>query len=157
MIKPKLTLFQVQMKGGFIHTTKPTEPCLCITPKTLNTIDMRFFLNKLMAPMVDAKMFLVSQINQPIITPPSSRMNDTFKLNTPPDDGLKRLSGATEAGSDQRVTFGLAIGDDFSIDLPISFENTKDYRLAQCPPPSSAINATSTKITFINFNLTRKG
>ena len=143
MIKAKFTFFQMQMEGGFSHAPKPTKPCFGITPKTLNTIDMRLSLNKFITPMVDAKMLLVSQINQAIITPPSIGMNDTFKLNTPPDDGLKRLSGA--------------IGDDFSIDLPISLENTKDYRLAQCTPPSSAFNTTSAKITFINFNLTTKG
>jgi len=143
MIKPKLTLFQMQMEGGFSHATKPTKPCFGVTPKTLNTIDMRFSLNKFIAAMVDAKMFLITQIDQSIIAPPSIRMNDTFKLNTPPDDGLKRLSGA--------------IGDDFSIDLPISFENTKDYRFARCTPSSSALNTTSTEITFINFNFTTKG
>ena len=143
MIKPKLTLFQVQMKRGFSHATKPTKPCFGITPKTFNTVNMRLPLNKLIASMVDAKMLLIAQIDQPIITSPSIGMNDTFKLNTPPDNGLKRLSGA--------------IGDDFSIDLPLSFENTKDNRLAQCTPPSSAFYATSAEIALINFNFTGKG
>jgi hypothetical protein len=75
MIKPKLTLFQVQMKRGFTHATKPPKPCLCITPKTLNTVDMGLFLNKLIAPMVDAKMLLVSQINQSVIT-----LTDSFDM-----------------------------------------------------------------------------
>lgn len=47
-------------------------------------------------------------------------MNDTFKLNTFPDDGLKLLSNTR--------------GNNFRIDLPIALENTKDYRLAQGPP-----------------------
>jgi hypothetical protein len=145
------------MKGGFIHTTKPTEPCLCITPKTFNTIDMRLFLNKFIIPMVNSKMLLIAQIDQPIIPSPSIRMNDSVKLNTPPDNGLKRLSGTTGGGSDQRVTFGLAIGNDFSIDLSITFENTKDYRLPHRTSSSSTLNATSTKMTFINFNFTGKG
>ena len=143
MIKSKFTLFQVQMKRRFTHATKPTEPRLGITPKTFNTIDMRPFLNKFIISMVDAKMFLVTQIDQPIIPSPSIRMDDTFKLYTSSDDGLKRLSGA--------------IGDDFSIDLPISLENTKDYRLPQGPSPTSASYATSAEITLINFNLTGKG
>ena len=46
-------------------------------------------------------------------------MNDTFKLNTFPDDGLKLLSNTR--------------GNNFRIDLPIALENTKDYRLAQGP------------------------
>jgi hypothetical protein len=100
--------------------------------------------------MVNAKIFLIAQINQAIIPSPSIRMNDTFQLYTPPDDGLKRLSSTTGGGS-------LAIGDDFSINPPIPSENSKDYRLPPCPPPSSAFNTTSAKITFINFNFSRKG
>ena len=54
--------------------------------------------------MVNAKMFLVSQIDQSIIRSPS-----------------------------------------------------KDYRFTQGTSSSSALNATSAKITFINFNFTEKG
>jgi len=74
MVEPKLTLFQVQMKRGFTHATKPPRPCLCITPKTLNTIDMRLFLNKLIAPMVDAKMLLVIP-DQPVRHNPAIHQN----------------------------------------------------------------------------------
>jgi hypothetical protein len=143
MIKPKLTFFQVQMERGLAHATKPTESCFGIAPKTLNTINVRLFLDKLIASMVDAKMFLVPQINQAIIPSPSIRMNNTFQLYTPPDDGLERLSGT--------------VGDDFSINLPIAFENAKDNCLAQCTSSSFTLNTTSTKVTFINFNLTIKG
>jgi hypothetical protein len=93
--------------------------------------------------MVDPKMLLVAQINQAIIPSPSIGMNNTFWLYTPPDNGLERLSGT--------------IRDDFSINLPIAFENAKDNRLAQCTSSSFTLNTTSTKITFINFNFTTKG
>jgi hypothetical protein len=121
MIKPKLTFFQVQMKRGFTHATKPTKSCLGIAPKTLNTIDVRLFLNKLIASMVDAKMFLVSQINQIIIPSPSIGMNDTFQLYTPPDDGLKRLSST--------------IRDDFSIKFPLRLKMPKTIVLPDAPRP----------------------
>ena len=104
---------------------------------------MRLSLNKFIVPIVDANMILVAQIDQTVISPPSIRMNDTFKLTTPPDNGLKRLSGT--------------LRDDFSIDLPLSFENTKDYRLAHCTPPSCAFKATSATITFIKFDFTTQG
>lgn len=143
MIKPKLTFFQVQMKSRSTHATKPAESCFGIAPKTFNVINVRLLLNKLIASMVDAKMFLVSQINQAIIPSPSIRMNDTFQLYAPPDDGLKRLSGT--------------IGDDLSINLPITFENAKDNCLARCTSSSFTLNTTSAKVTFINFNFTTKG
>jgi hypothetical protein len=128
MIKPKLTFFQVQMKRGFTHATKPTKSCLGIAPKTLNTIDVRLFLNKLIASMVDAKMLLVSQINQIIIPSPSIGMNDTFQLYTPPDDGLKRLSSTTEGGP-------LAMGNDFSIKFPLRLKMPKTIVLPNAPLP----------------------
>lgn len=149
MIKPKLTLFKMQMKRKFIHAMKPTESCLGITPKTLKASNIRLFLNKFITPMVDAKMLLIAQIQQPISPSSFIRRDDTFKLDTPADNGLKRIFSTTVGGSS-------AIRDDFSIDLPILFENIKDYRLPQCTSPSSTINTTSVEITFINFNFPRK-
>jgi hypothetical protein len=57
--------------------------------------------------MVGSKMLLVAEIDQSIIPSLSIRMDDTFKLYTPPDDPLKRLSGAIGTIAVETVPFHL--------------------------------------------------
>jgi hypothetical protein len=71
-----------------------------------------------------------------------SDWDNTFKLNTPCKNGLKLLSGA--------------IGDDFSINLSLSSENTKDYRRHQGPSFSPAFYKARSEKALINFKFTRQ-
>lgn len=44
--------------------------------------------------MLDAEVFLVSQIDEPVITSPTIGMNDAFKVYTSTYDALESGSGA---------------------------------------------------------------
>jgi hypothetical protein len=50
---------------------------------------MRLLLNKFITPEVAVKTLLIAKIAQHIISSLSIRMNDTRKLGTPSDKGLK--------------------------------------------------------------------
>ena len=59
--------------------------------------------------MLDAEVFLVSQIDEPVITSPTIGMNDAFKVYTSTYDALESGSGA--------------IRNDLRIDVIIAFES----------------------------------
>lgn len=46
------------------------KTAFCKPPKTFNSIDVRGVANKFVFPMIDSKVFLISKINQAIISSP---------------------------------------------------------------------------------------
>jgi hypothetical protein len=69
-------------------------------------------------------------------------MDNTLEVNTTPDNGLQCSSSA--------------VWDDLSEDTPIAPKDTEHNCFTESPSASFALNATSAKETFINFNLSRK-
>ena len=87
----------MQIKRFLIHTPEPGESCFGISPKALDSINMTFIMNKLILSMVDSKMFLVSEINEPIVASPAVRMDNTLEVHTDPGLPLAVwLSGSQE-------------------------------------------------------------
>ena len=132
----------MQIERFFIHTSESGESRFGITPKALDSIDMTFIMNKLILSMVDSKMFLVSEINEPIVAPPTVRMDNTLEVNTTSDNGLQCSSSA--------------VWDDLSEDTPIAPKDTEYNCFSESSAASFTFNSTGAKETFINFNLSRK-
>ena len=132
----------MQIERVFIHTSEPGESCFGIAPKALDSINMTFIMNKLILSMVDSKMLLVPEINESIVATPAIRMDNTLKVYTTPDNRL-------QCGSP-------AIRNDLSEDTSIALEDTEYNCFTESPTASFALNATSAKETFIDFNLSRK-
>ena len=89
--------------------------------------------------MLDAEVFLVSQIDEPVITAPTIGMNDAFKVYTSTYDALEGGSGA--------------IRNDLRIDVIIAFEQAENNSFPSGPTASDASYPTSAEVTFINLNL----
>jgi hypothetical protein len=132
----------MQIERFFIHTPEPGESRFGISPKAFDSINMTFIMNKLILSMVHSEMFLVSEINEPIVASPAVRMDNTFEVHTTPDYRL-------QCGS-------LAVRNYLSKDTSIAPEDTEHNCFTESPSASFALNATSAKETFINFNLSRK-
>ena len=130
------------MKSLFAHTTEPGQPGFGIAPEALDPVDMTLAMNKFILSMVDAKMLFITKVNEPIISSPAIRMDDTFNAHSTSDNRLQRGSSA--------------IGNDFGINFSVSPEDPKDDCFAKSSTATLAFDSTSAEVTFINFNLARK-
>lgn len=88
--------------------------------------------------MLDAEVFLVSQIDEPVITSPTIGMNDAFKVYTSTYDALESGSGA--------------IRNDFRIDVIIAFEQAENNGFSACSTASDAPDPASAGVAFINLD-----
>ena len=139
MIKPKLTFFQMKIKSLSLYAPEAYQTSFGISPKTLYAIDMAIFIGKFIVTMVDSIMFLVTEIYQTVIPSPTVRMNNTFGIHAATDDALQSDLGA--------------IRDNLCINLPLPFEESKNYCFSSSATTSEPSDSASAKVTFINLNL----
>ena len=132
----------MQIERVFIHTSEPGESRFGIAPKALDSINMTFIMNKLVLSMVDSEMFLVSEINEPVIASPAIRMDNTLDIYPAPNNGLQRGSPA--------------VRNNFCEDTSIAPEDTEYNCFTESSPASFTFNSAGAKETFINFNFSRK-
>ena len=135
MIKPKLTFFQMKIKSLSLYAPEAYQTSFGISPKTLYAIDMAIFIGKFIVTMVDSIMFLVTEIYQTVIPSPTVRMNNTFGIHAATDDALQSDLGA--------------IRDNLCINLPLPFEEAKNYCFSSSattsePSDSASAMASST-------------
>ena len=72
VIEPKFTFFKMIVKGIFSDSTELRASGFCETLTTLNAVNMGFSSNKFLLPMVYSKLLFVSEINQSILTAPTT-------------------------------------------------------------------------------------
>lgn len=63
MVKPKLTLFQVQVEGTGCHAPETNESCFCMAPETFNAIDVVAALGIFILAMVHPEVLAVTNID----------------------------------------------------------------------------------------------
>ena len=118
MIKSKFTFFQMKIKAVFLQTPKFNQACFDICPETFYPINMGMFIGKFIVAMLYTVMLLVAKIHKAIISVPAIRMDGAFKFNTSPNNPLQRAFGA--------------IRDYFSVNIAITFEDTKNNSFSPC-------------------------
>ena len=93
--------------------------------------------------MLDAEVFLISQIDESVITSPAIGMNDTFKVHAATYDALESGSGA--------------IRNDFRTDFVIAFEQAENNGFSARSTASDAPDPASAEVAFINFDFPSDG
>jgi len=88
MIEPEFTLFKVQVEVLPIDSSKFNQSHFSIAPEGLNSVDMRFASDKLILPMMDSEMFVVTDIYQTVISSPSIGMDDAVNIHSTPYNAL---------------------------------------------------------------------
>ena len=71
MIKPKLTLLQMQCKSMFRHAIELDQTTLSKAPKGFNPVDMAAALDELIVAVIDPKVFIKPNVYQTIVTTPT--------------------------------------------------------------------------------------
>jgi hypothetical protein len=89
MVKPKLTLFQMQMECRLALTPEPGKPGLSVSPEALDSIDMTYISGELVLSVVDAQMFFEPQIHQPVVASPAIGVNHAIKADSATNDCLQ--------------------------------------------------------------------
>ena len=83
------TLLEVELEIS-LHAIKLCQTAFCKTPECFDAVNVDRFFRKVFG-FVDAEMFVVANVYQAIIAFPTVGMNNAFRRNLAPDDGLKRF------------------------------------------------------------------
>ena len=144
MIKTIFSFFQMRIERMFRYAIKFGQPAFCIAPERLNPVNVTLTIREFILTMINSKMLIKTNIDQAIITTPTIRMNNSGRLNMPPDNALQRGFGAV--GNDLGINFTLPLQQSkyncFSVSTSPTFT----------PDTLSPCGTTCTKIRFINFN-----
>jgi hypothetical protein len=77
VIESKFGFFEMDIEFIFRDSLEFLEPMFGKAPKTFNAIDVgSTAVRKLVSVVIDPKMFLVSEVNQAVVTTPTIRMDD---------------------------------------------------------------------------------
>ena len=89
MIKPKLTLLQMQSKSMFGNTIELRQAALCKTPEGFNTVNMTAAFDKLIVAMINPKVFAKANIHQAIVATPAIGIDDAQRVGFTSDNRLQ--------------------------------------------------------------------
>ena len=108
-------------------------------PKALDAVDVdAAAADEDVVAMLDAEVFAVAEVNEPVIANPAVGVNDAGHID------------ATANNGPQSRTF--RVRDDFRVDAALAFENTEDDGLPAGPAAAFAPNAASTEVRFVDFD-----
>lgn len=142
MVEAELGFFEVQFELFASHAMKLRQPMFGIAPEGFDAVDVSGALDEFVVTVIDPKVLLQTQINQPIVASPAIGMDDAAGIDLASDDGLQRGFGG--------------IGNDFGVNTVAAFEQAKDDGLAAGATPAFASDALGAEIGFIGFKLARK-
>jgi len=143
VVEPELGLFEVQVKGGIGQAVELHQPGLGKSPEGLDAVDVVLAVDELVNAMLDAMVFLVTQIDQAVVTPPVVGVDDAPGVHFAPNDGLKGGFGA--------------IRDDLGVDLAAALKDAEDWLFAGRPPASFPLDALGAKVGFVDLDHASEG
>ena len=140
MIKPKLTLLQMQSKSMFGNTIELRQAALCKTPEGFNTVNMTAAFDKLIVAMINPKVFAKANIHQAIVATPAIGIDDAQRVGFTSDNRLQS-------------TFR-RIWNNLRINLITTFKQAKDNGFVASTAATFATHSAWTKIGFIGLQFT---
>ena len=94
VIEAPFTLFEMQIKGMIRHTVELLQPSFGKAPKAFDAIDVACSDRKLIAAVIDSKVFGIAEIHQSVITTPVVVVDHHFGSHTTPYNRLQTGFGA---------------------------------------------------------------
>ena len=143
MIEPEFSLFDVEVEESPGEASVLGQASLGVTPEGLDAVDMTGAASKFVVTVVDAKVTLVSNVNQPVIPLPSIGVNDAFVTHFTLDDGFQSQSRA--------------IIEDIGEDHSATLVDANHWNLSSCSSTPLASHTPCPEVTFIDFNDTFEG
>ncbi len=90
MVESKLSFLEMQIEGSFDQAVELGHTSLCIAPEALDPIDVTFATGEPVGTVIDSKMLVKADIDQPIVTRPAIRMNHRCRIDVASDNALQR-------------------------------------------------------------------
>lgn len=98
--------------------------------ETFNTVDMRLAPNELILTVIHPEMFLISQVDQPIVPPPAIGVDDGLQADTSSNDRLEGFT--TTVGNDFGVDFAVPYSREISVDcVPVKADKCSYLKSVQ--------------------------
>jgi len=85
VVKPKLTLFEMQVEGCWTHAAETNQARLGVIPETFNAVDVSATFCKFVMAVIDAKMLTITDIDQAIGATPAVRIDHALNLDSHPE------------------------------------------------------------------------
>ena len=137
MIKPKLTLLQMQRKGMFGHTIELSQATLSKAPKGFNTVDMTITPNEFIVAMIDPKVLVKANVDQTIIATPAIGVDDAQRISFASDNRLQRTLRS--------------IWNNLCVNLITTFKQTKDNGFTTSATATFTAHAPWAKVRLIGL------
>lgn len=128
----------MQIESVRRQTVELSQGAFCRRPEALDAVDVISSIGKLIVGMIDAEMFRVTDINQPVVTAPAVRMSDCMQSDAPANHGLQRPSAA--------------VRDDLGTDRTVALEDAEDNRFPARAATALAAHAARSEAASVNFD-----
>ena len=138
VIEPELALFEMEQKLILTKAVEFLHSAFGERPEALDPVYVPGFICKFIHMVVDAKMFLKTEIDKTVITPPSIRVDDHVEPHFAAYNG-------------EQSAF-LAVRDDLRVNPPVALENAEHDRFAAGPAPALAGDSAAAKIRFVDLD-----
>ena len=106
-MEAKLGFLQVEVEGVFRNAFALGKAMLGIGPKGLDTVDVRLLIGKLIDPMVNAEVFGITHVDEPVISAPSVSVDTLSRSIRPRITGIKSVFAASGTISVKTFPFRL--------------------------------------------------
>ena len=84
MVEAEFALLAVQLELVLAHAMKLRQPMFGITAERLDAVDVPAAFDELVVAVIDPKVLVQAQINQPIVASPTIGMDDAVGVSTLP-------------------------------------------------------------------------
>lgn len=97
MVKPELTLLEVQVERVVADAVELRQASLGEAPEALNAVDVSPAVYELVLPMLHPEVLLITDVDQTVIASPPVRMDHHRRFDSAWNYSQKRLPGTIKA------------------------------------------------------------
>src|SRR5260370_27435512 len=138
MIEAELCFFEMEVEGMFGDAVELEQAAFGEGPEAFDGVDVLRSADELIVGVADPEVLVEAEIDQAIVTSPAVSMEHGF---------------GSDSAADHRLQSGFGgVGNDLSVDLVASFEQTEDDGLAAGSSASSAAHATRAKVRLVGLD-----
>ena len=139
MIESKLTFFEMEIKVFAPNAAPLGQARFGRTPEAFNAIDVHAAAaDEHAVAVLDAEMFPIAEVHQPVIADPAIRVNDAGQGDAPANNGPQ--SGP------------FCVGHDLRIHPALAFKDAEHDGLAAGATPAFTADPAAAEIGFVDFH-----
>ena len=143
MVKPELTLLQVQVKGRTAHAAELNKSGLCHATEAFEAVDVCAAAGELVAVVAHPVVLPVAHVDDAVVRAEAARMNRRRQLHLATDTGLE--------------TSFFAVRHDLRVDAPVALVDAEDDGFTARPATALTAYTARAEVALVEFDLAREG